>query len=64
MTIRTINTLKTNMPVGVTGGTTVQDLHDIIDTFSSRTFVSVKEFGAVGDGSNDDTVVANPYCSG
>ncbi len=55
MTIRTINTLKTNMPVGVTGGTTVQDLHDIIDTFSSRTFVSVKEFGAVGDGSNDDT---------
>ncbi len=55
MTARTIDTLKANMPLGVTGGTTVQDLHDILDTFSGRTVVSVREFGAKGDDSTDDT---------
>ncbi len=55
MTSRVPNTLKSNMPVGVTGGTTVQDMHDVIDTFSTRTSVSVREFGAAGNGSADDT---------
>ena len=37
MTIQTIATLKTNMPIGTTGGTSVQDIHDIVDTFAERT---------------------------
>lgn len=55
MAIQTIATLKANMPVGTTGGTSVQDIHDIVDTFDSRTPVSVMEFGAVGNGTTDDT---------
>jgi hypothetical protein len=37
MTIQTIATLKTNMPAGVAGGTTVQDIHDLVDTLEDRT---------------------------
>jgi hypothetical protein len=37
MTAQTIATLKTNMPVGVTGGITAQDMHDLIDTLEERT---------------------------
>lgn len=33
MTVRTIASLKSSMPVGVAGGTSVQDIHDIVDTF-------------------------------
>lgn len=55
MAVQTITTLKANMPVGTTGGTSVQDIHDLIDTFAARTGVSVAEFGAIGDGVSDDT---------
>jgi hypothetical protein len=37
MTVQTIATLKTNMPIGVAGGTTVSDIHDIVDTLEDRT---------------------------
>lgn len=37
MTIQTIATLKSQMPIGVNGGTTVSDLHDIVDTMEDRT---------------------------
>lgn len=37
MTIRTIAELKTNMPIGVTGGITAGDMHDLLDTLESRT---------------------------
>jgi hypothetical protein len=36
------------MPSGVTGGTTISDMHDFIDTVAGRTCFSVKEFGAIG----------------
>lgn len=35
MVVRTPAQLKTNMPVGTVGGTSVQDIHDLIDTFES-----------------------------
>lgn len=41
MTIQTIATLKANMPSGTTGGTTVQDIHDIVDTLEDRTSQAV-----------------------
>lgn len=41
MTIQTIATLKSNMPVGTSGGTTVQDIHDIVDTMEDRTTQTV-----------------------
>lgn len=37
MTIRTIAELKTNMPIGVTGGISAQDMHDLVDTLEDRT---------------------------
>lgn len=37
MTIQTIATLRANMPVGVTGGITAQDIQDFIDTTEDRT---------------------------
>lgn len=37
MTVQTIATLKTNMPIGVAGGITAQDMHDLIDTLEDRT---------------------------
>lgn len=37
MTIQTIATLRTNMPVGVTGGITAQDMQDFIDTTEDLT---------------------------
>lgn len=37
MTAQTIATLKTNMPIGVAGGITAQDMHDLIDTVEERT---------------------------
>jgi hypothetical protein len=37
MTVQTIATLKTNMPIGVAGGITAQDIHDLIDTVEDRT---------------------------
>jgi hypothetical protein len=56
MAARTIAQLKANMPIGTTAGTSVQDIHDIVDTFDSRTTVSVMDFGATGTGdANDDT---------
>jgi hypothetical protein len=37
MTVQTIATLKSNMPVGQAAGTSVSDLHDIVDTLEDRT---------------------------
>lgn len=37
MTIQTIATLKTNMPIGVAGGITAQDMQDFIDTTEDLT---------------------------
>lgn len=44
MTIRTTSVLNSNMPIGVTGGTTVQDIRDIVDTFGARTKCLVDYF--------------------
>lgn len=41
MAILPIATLKTNMPAGVPGGTTIQDMHDLIDTVEARTTQAV-----------------------
>lgn len=41
MTIQTIATLKSNMPVGVTGGITAQDMQDFIDTVEERTIQQI-----------------------
>lgn len=48
MTAKSIPQLKTAMPFNSPGGTTIQDMHDFIDTVDARSFVSVKQFGAVG----------------
>lgn len=36
MAVQTIAALKANMPIGTAGGTSVQDIHDIVDTFEDR----------------------------
>jgi hypothetical protein len=41
MAIQTIATLKANMPIGTAGGTSVQDIHDIVDTMEERTTQAV-----------------------
>lgn len=41
MAIQTIATLKANMPQGTAGGTTVADIHDVVDTFEDRTTQAV-----------------------
>lgn len=55
MTIRTPAALRAQMPIGVTDNISAQKVRDIVDTLEARTFVSVKEFGAAGDGVTDDT---------
>ena len=42
MAIDTIAGLKAKMPVGTPGGTTVADIHDLIDTVEDRTTQEVK----------------------
>lgn len=37
MAVQTIATLKANMPLQMAGGTSVQDIHDIVDTMEDRT---------------------------
>jgi hypothetical protein len=37
MTVQTISALKAAMPVGQAAGTSVSDLHDIVDTLEDRT---------------------------
>ena len=37
MAIRDIDTLKANMPIGVAGGTSSSDMHDIVDTMADMT---------------------------
>jgi parallel beta-helix repeat protein len=37
MTIRTSAVLKAQMPIGQTGASTAQDVHDVIETFAART---------------------------
>mgnify|MGYP007131912270 FL=1 len=37
MAVQTIATLKANMPVNTAGGTSVQDIHDLVDTMEDRT---------------------------
>lgn len=41
MAVLPIATLKANMPTGIAGGTSVQDIHDLIDTMESRTTQAV-----------------------
>jgi hypothetical protein len=59
MTIRLPATLKTNMAIGTQGSISAQDIHDIVDTFDGRTLVNVREYGAVLDGTTDDTAAWN-----
>lgn len=46
MTIQTFATLKANMPIGTTGGTSVQDVHDIVDTMEEVTTQQVVDIYA------------------
>ena len=48
MTAKTISQLKTAMPFNTPGGTTIQDMHDFVDTVEVRSRISVKQYGAVG----------------
>ena len=41
MTVLPIATLKTNMPIGVSGSITASDIHDLIDTVENRTTQAV-----------------------
>lgn len=41
MAVQTIATLKSNMPIGTAGGTSVQDIHDIVDTMEDMTTQTV-----------------------
>lgn len=41
MAVLSIDTLKTNMPIGVTGSITSGDMHDLLDTVENRTTQSV-----------------------
>lgn len=59
MTARTPAQLKTNMPSGTPGGTTITDMHDFIDTVDARTTFSVKEFGALGTVDSQSTAAAD-----
>ena len=55
MTARSPAALKAQMPVGVAGSITAQEIHDIVDSYAARTTASVTDYGAVGDGVADDT---------
>ena len=48
MTAKTIAQLKAAMPFNTPGGTTIQDMHDLLDTVEGRTTFSVKDYGAIG----------------
>jgi hypothetical protein len=54
MTARSPAALKAQMPVGVAASISSQDIHDIVDTFAGRTILSVRDFGAAGDGVAND----------
>jgi hypothetical protein len=41
MAVQTIAALKAAMPIGTAGGTSVQDIHDIVDTLEDRTTQTV-----------------------
>lgn len=44
MAVQPVSTLKANMPVGTVGGTSVQDIHDLIDTFDEKgTYISGRD---------------------
>lgn len=58
MVIKTPTNLKADMPVSTIGGTTVQEIHNIVETFDARTPVSVMEFGATGTGDDHDDTTA------
>jgi len=55
MTARSPAALKAQMPIGVNAAISSQDIHDIVDSYAARTVASVRDFGAVGDGTTDDT---------
>ena len=55
MTSKSISGLKTDMPLNVQGGISGEDIYNVLDTFESRSCLSVKQYGAVGDGTTDDT---------
>ncbi len=57
MAIDTITGLKDKMPVNVVGGTTVSDIHDLIDTMEFRTTqtVSVKTASYTATASDNRT---------
>jgi hypothetical protein len=59
MVAKLFASLKTDMPLGVERGISGEDIHNIVDTFDCRSFVSVKQFGAVLDGATDDTAAWN-----
>lgn len=60
MTADTIAGLKGKMPIGVAGGISAQDMHDLLDTIEALAGgISAKSFGAVGNGTTDDTAAIN-----
>lgn len=46
MTVQTFDTLKANMPINTPGGTSVQDIHDIVDTMQDVTTQQVVDIYA------------------
>lgn len=53
MAVRDVATLKANMPIAVPGGTSVQDILDVVDTVFARTPINVEEYGVLGNKSAD-----------
>lgn len=56
MTADTVASLKAKMPANSPGGTTVFDIYDVVDTADAiGNGVSPRQYGAVGNGTTDDT---------
>jgi hypothetical protein len=62
MAVDTIAGLKAKMPLNVVGGTTVQDMHDLIDTFES--LIAAAGSGGGGGTSTSDMGFITPLSTG
>jgi hypothetical protein len=55
MVAKLVSSLKADMPLNAVGGISGEDIYNLIDTVEGRSAVSVRQYGAVGDGVADDT---------
>lgn len=62
MTIRTSTVLKANMPIGQTGQTSAQDIHDIVETFAART-KCLNDYFVAGDSNPSHDAMVRLFAS-